>query len=192
MARLMALDIGDKRIGVAISDESQMLARPLTTITRASKREDFDSIAKLIAAHRVERLVVGLPRTRRGDEGAQAARVRRYVEALSAAIGASIVFQDERYTSLEAEERLAASPRRKRPVGDARPEPCPERSRRGSRRACPERSRRVDAAAAAIILQDYLNQHTSPLPPAPPPTPTLPRVSGEGAGGGREGEGDEG
>lgn len=141
MARLLALDIGDRRIGVAISDESQMLARPLTTIVRASKHEDFESIAKLIAAHGVERLIVGLPRTLRGDEGAQAARVRRYAEALSAAIGAPIAFQDERYTSLEAEERLAGSPRRKRAGGD------------------------VDAVAAAIILQDYLNQHTSPPPP---------------------------
>ena len=146
MARLLALDIGDRRIGVAISDESQRLARPLTTIARASKREDFESIAKLIAAHDVERLIVGLPRTLQGDEGAQAARVRRYAEALSAAIGAPIAFQDERYTSLEAEERLAASPRRKR-AG-------------------------VDAAAAAIILQDYLNQQTSPHSPQPPlPSP---------------------
>jgi putative Holliday junction resolvase len=160
MARLLALDIGDKRIGVAISDESQLLARPLMTIARASKREDFESIAKLIAAHGVERLIVGLPRTLRGEEGIQAARVRRYAEALSAAIGAPIVFQDERYTSLEAEERLAASPRQKRVAGGARSEPCPEHRRRGSRR--------IDAAAAAIILQDYLNQHASPHSPQPP------------------------
>jgi putative Holliday junction resolvase len=175
MARLLALDIGDRRIGVAISDESQILARPLTTIVRASKRQDFESIAKLIAAHGVERLIVGLPRTLRGDEGAQAARVRRYAEALSAAIGVPIAFQDERYTSLEAEERLAASPRRTR---DA----CPERSRR----ACPQRSRRVDAAAAAIILQDYLNQQISPPPPVSPP---LQRKALEKGKGGEGGEG---
>ena len=152
MARLLALDIGDRRIGVAISDESQMLARPLTTIARASKREDFESIAKLIAAHGVERLIVGLPRTLRGDEGPQAARVRRYAEALSAAIDAPIVFQDERYTSLEAEERLAASPRL---LSGARRTIAPEAKRSGGRKSA---AQGVDAAAAAIILQDYLDQ----------------------------------
>jgi len=134
MSRLLALDIGDKRIGVAISDESRLLARPLTTIARASKREDFEAIARLVAAHNVERLIVGLPRTLRGEEGPQAQRVRRYVEALSSAIDAPIAFQDERYTSVEAKERLAGSSRRRRAKRD------------------------IDAAAAAIILQDYLNQ----------------------------------
>ena len=134
MSRLLALDIGDKRIGVAVSDESRLLARPLTTIARASKREDFEAIARLVAAHNVERLIVGLPRTLRGEEGPQAQRVRRYVAALSSAIDAPIAFQDERYTSVEAEERLAGSSRRRRAKRD------------------------IDAAAAAIILQDYLNQ----------------------------------
>ncbi|HLF25421.1 MAG TPA: Holliday junction resolvase RuvX [Anaerolineae bacterium] len=133
MTRLLALDIGAKRIGVAVSDESQLLATPLTTITRASKREDFEMIAKLIAAHRAEKLIVGLPRTLRGEEGPQAARVRRYAEALTATIDIPVVFQDERYTTVEAEERLAGSPRRRRRPGD------------------------IDAAAAAIILQDYLD-----------------------------------
>jgi len=168
MARLLALDIGDRRIGVAISDESQMLARPLTTIARASRREDFESIAKLIAAHGVERVIIGLPRTLRGDEGPQAARVRRYAEALSAAIDAPIAFQDERYTSLEAEERLGLE---LQSFGFAQDRP-PNfklqrlgRARSGGRRSA---AQGVDAAAAAIILQDYLNQHTSPPPPAKP------------------------
>ncbi len=134
MSRLLALDIGEKRIGVAISDEGRILARPLKTIVRASKREDFETIAGLLVTHDVDCLIVGLPRTLRGEEGPQAERVRRYVDALSAAIDTSIVFQDERYTSAEAEERLATASRRKRAKGD------------------------IDAAAAAIILQDYLDQ----------------------------------
>lgn len=134
MKRLLALDVGDKRIGVAISDESNLLARPLTTIVRASRREDFTAIAGLIAQYDAERLIVGLPRTLRGEEGPQAQRVRRYIEALSAAIAAPVSFQDERYTSAEAEDRLAETRRKRRRPGD------------------------VDAAAAAIILQDYLNQ----------------------------------
>jgi putative Holliday junction resolvase len=133
MSRILALDIGDKRIGVAISDESHLLARPLTTITRTSKREDFAKIARLIAEQGVERLIVGRPWTRRGEEGHQAQRVRRYVEALSEVVRVSIEFQDERYTSLEAEEKLGVK-RRPRAKGE------------------------IDAAAAAIILQDYLNQ----------------------------------
>jgi len=139
MARLLALDIGDKRIGVAVSDESQLLARPLTTVARASKRQDFERIARLAAEHNATRVIVGLPRTLRGEEGPQAKRVRRYADALSAAVGLPIAFQDERYSSVEAEERLAASRKRR------------------SREA-------IDAAAAAIILQDYLNQRTSPRP----------------------------
>ena len=138
MGKVLALDVGERRVGVAISDESGLLARPLTTITRASKREDFEAVARLMAEHGVTRVIVGLPRTLRGEEGAQAGRVRRYAEALSAAIGAPIVFQDERFTSVEAEERLAASSRKRRAKGE------------------------IDAAAAAIILQDYLNQQRTP------------------------------
>ncbi len=145
MGRILALDVGEKRIGVAISDESQLLARPLRTIARASKREDFQAIARLVAAHGVERVIVGLPRTLRGEEGPQAQRVRRYVEAMSAAVDAPIAFQDERFTSVEAEERLAG-----------------HRDARLRFRDAGLRFRRtkgdVDAAAAAIILQDYLNR----------------------------------
>jgi putative Holliday junction resolvase len=133
MSRLLALDIGEKRIGVAISDESRLLARPLTTITRTSKREDFETIARLIAEHGIARVIIGRPWTRRGEEGPQAQRVRRYVEALSATVRMPIEYQDERYTSLEAEEKLGAQ-RKPRAKGA------------------------IDAAAAAIILQDYLNQ----------------------------------
>lgn len=137
MARLLALDIGDRRIGVAISDESQLLARPLTTIKRASRREDFEKIGRLIVEHNVVRVIAGLPRTLRGEEGSQARRVRRYVEALAAAMDVPVEFQDERYTSIEAEEKLRlGSQRRARAKGE------------------------IDAAAAAIILQDYLNRTT--------------------------------
>lgn len=135
MGRILALDIGGKRIGVAISDDSHLLARPLTTIARASKRADFAAVAKVIADHNVERVIVGLPWTLRGEEGPQAQRVRRYAEALSAAIAVPMTFQDERYTSVEAEEKLALGSQRK-----------------------PRAKGEIDAAAAAIILQDYLNQ----------------------------------
>jgi putative Holliday junction resolvase len=132
---LLALDVGEKRIGVAISDATQTLARPLMTLRRASKREDFEAIAQLIAIHDVQRVIVGMPWTLRGEEGAQARRVRRYAEALSATIAAPIAFQDERLSSVEAERRLAS----------------------GSRRRSRDKGE-LDAAAAAVILQDYLNR----------------------------------
>jgi putative pre-16S rRNA nuclease len=136
MGRILALDVGEKRIGVAVSDETGTLARPLTTLTRASKRQDFERIAHLAAEQEVERIVAGYPRSLAGDEGPQARRVRRYVEALATTLPAPVELWDERYTTVEAQERLQEAQRRK--LRD-----------RGQ----------LDAAAAAIILQDYLDAH---------------------------------
>jgi putative Holliday junction resolvase len=136
MGRILALDIGDKRIGVAVCDETETLARPLTTITRASKRQDWECIAQLVSRHEVERVIAGHPRSLSGDEGPQAQRVRRYVEALAATLAVPVELWDERFTTVEAAGRLRDAGRRK-PGG------------RGQ----------LDAAAAAIILQDYLDAH---------------------------------
>jgi len=137
MGRTLALDVGEKRIGVAVCDETGTLARPLMTITRASKREDFERIARLVVEQQAERVVAGYPRSLSGDEGPQARRVRRYVESLAAALSMPVELWDERYTTVEAQERLReATPRRATKPRD-----------RG----------RLDAAAAAIILQDYLD-----------------------------------
>jgi putative Holliday junction resolvase len=136
MGRKLALDIGDKRIGVAVSDETGTLAHPLTTITRASKRQDFERIARLAAEQGVECVVAGYPRSLSGDEGPQAQRVRRYVEALAATLPVPVELWDERYTTVEATERLIDAKRRR-----------------------PRDRGQLDAAAAAIILQDYLDAH---------------------------------
>lgn len=136
MGRILALDIGDKRIGVAVCDETGTLARPLTTIARASRREDFERIARLIAEQNVERVIAGYPRSLSGDEGQQARRVRRYVEALAARLAVPVELWDERLTTVEAAERLRDSGRRK-----------------------PRDRGQLDAAAAAIILQAYLDAH---------------------------------
>ncbi len=135
MGRLLGLDIGEKRVGVAISDETRTLARPLMTIVRASKKEDFVQIAALCDKHQIEKIIAGLPKTLRNEEGPQAQRVRRYADALAAAINRPIEFWDERFSSVDAQERLAASGRKTRAKGE------------------------VDAAAAAIILQEYLDAH---------------------------------
>ncbi len=133
---MLALDIGDRRIGVAVSDESGTLARPLSTITRASKREDFERIGRFASEQAVERVIAGYPLSLSGDEGPQARRVRRYVEELALTLPMPVELWDERYTTVEAAERLRDSSRRRR--GDWG---------------------QLDAAAAAILLQDYLDAH---------------------------------
>jgi len=136
VARTLALDIGEKRIGVAVGDETGTLARPLTTIARASKRQDFERIARLVTEQSAERVIAGYPRSLSGDEGPQAQRVRRYVEALAITLRVPVELWDERYTTVEATERLHEAKRRR-----------------------PRDRGQLDAAAAAIILQDYLDAH---------------------------------
>ena len=140
MARTLALDIGEKRIGVAVGDETGTLARPLTTIMRASKRQDFERIAKLVTEQSAERVVAGYPQSLSGDEGPQAQRVRRYVEALATTLPVPVELWDERYTTVEATDRLHEANRRR-----------------------PRDRGQLDAAAAAVILQDYLDAHRPPL-----------------------------
>ena len=134
MSRWLGLDIGEKRIGVAISDETKTLARPLLTIKRASKKDDFARLGAVCAEHQIDRIIAGLPKTLRNEEGPQARRIRRYAEELNAALQLPIEFWDERFSSVEAEERLAASSRKARDKGE------------------------IDSAAAAIILQEYLDK----------------------------------
>jgi len=138
MGRLLGLDIGERRIGVAVCDETRTLARPLLTLTRGSKREDFARIRALCHEHQIDQIIAGLPRTLRGDEGRQAQRVRRYADELSAAIDVPVEFWDERYSSVEAQDRLAVAGRKARAKGD------------------------IDAAAAAIILQEYIDAYNQP------------------------------
>ena len=142
MGRKLALDVGDRRVGVALCDETQTLARPLLTLNRASKKEDFARLAALCRAHAVERVIVGLPKTLRGEEGAQAQRVRRYAAELQAALDLPIEFWDERYSSVDAQERLAAAGRKR------------ERRLRSAKGD-------IDSAAAAIILQEYLDARSA-------------------------------
>jgi len=134
MGRWLSLDVGEKRMGIAICDETRTLARPLLTIKRASKKEDFARLDAICREQQIEKIIVGLPKTLRNEEGPQARRVRRYAAELQAALNLPIDFWDERFSSVDAEERLAASSRKARTKGD------------------------IDSAAAAIILQEYLNE----------------------------------
>ncbi len=130
----MALDVGDRRIGVAVSDPSCTLASPLTVVERRSRRRDVEAIARLVAEERVTRLVVGLPLDSRGNRGEQASKTIAYARRLAAALPIPVVLWDERLSTGDAEGLLR----------DAGRPP-------GYRRV------RIDAAAAAVILQDYLD-----------------------------------
>ncbi len=134
----MALDPGERRVGVALSDELGLLATPLVVLERRSWVDDVVRVAKLVRAHDVGEVIVGHPKTLRGEIGPQARRAERFAREIAGAVGVPVRLWDERYSTVEAEERIAAN----------------KRSRGTSSRSTP---RHADAAAAAVILQGYLD-----------------------------------
>ncbi|MFN8537566.1 MAG: Holliday junction resolvase RuvX [Thermomicrobiales bacterium] len=140
--RALGLDIGSRRIGTALSDHLGLLAAPWRTIMVGKGRE-LAEVAAMVAEREIEILVIGLPLSLDGSEGPQAQTVRAFVERLAAHLATArgkdappipIEFADERFTTAEAERLLL--------------------ERNLSRE---ERRARVDAAAAAIMLQDWLD-----------------------------------
>lgn len=147
MTGLLGIDLGERRIGVAIADGPDVGARPLATVRRGrSVDADASTLGSLIGQHAIDELVVGLPLEAAGHEGPQAAATRAWVEELRTILGdrVRIVFRDERLTSHVAETRLGPMPR-------GRSGGAPSRQQRDAYRA------RVDREAAAIILQDELD-----------------------------------
>lgn len=138
----MGVDYGRRRVGVALGDASGALAVPLTTIRRrAGKRAPVGRLLELATRHGVRRTVVGLPLDPEGRESEWTEEVREFAAQLAARGGFPVEFQDERYSSVEAEARIrsAGLPRKKK-----------------------ENKARIDAAAAAIILQDWLDDRARP------------------------------
>jgi len=138
MMRVLALDVGKKRIGVAISDLSQTLARSLEVIQVGSRQEGFVAVGRLIEEYGVEKVVVGYPRSLDGTAGAQAERVEHYAADLAKALTVPVLLWDERFSTVSAERLMK------------------EAGLRGEKK-----QERVDAVAAAVILQDYLDSHYS-------------------------------
>jgi putative Holliday junction resolvase len=137
--RVVGIDVGERRVGLAVSDATQTLARPLTTLTVSGSQDAVTRVVMEIERLAAEEdgvvaIVVGLPLRLDGSPSQQTPRVAAFVDALAARTVLPIVRMDERLTSREAESRLAVR----------------ERDRR-------RRKERLDAAAAAIILQDYLD-----------------------------------
>jgi len=135
--RVLALDVGERRVGIAIGDPTGTVARPLQALVRGSREEDFAAITALVAEHDVGLVVVGQPLSLDGTEGPQARRVARYAEALAAMLPVPVVAWDERFTTVAAEDILRQNRRQKKRQARTRGE--------------------VDSIAAAVILQGYLD-----------------------------------
>lgn len=132
--RVLALDVGDKRIGVAISDPSQVLARSLKVIQRGSRQEDFAAVARLVEEYEVEKVVVGYPLSLDGKAHAQAEKVEHYATGLAESLTVPMLLWDERFSTVTAERLMREAGVRSK-----------------------KRRERIDAVAAAVILQDYLD-----------------------------------
>ena len=144
MTRLLGIDLGERRIGLAIADP-QGPAMALATLRRgATTADDATALARVIAEQGVTELVVGLPLHASGAEGTQSELTRDWVAAAQPLVGLPVVFRDERLTSHLAEQRLG-------PMKRGRSGGPPTRSQREAYRS------RVDREAAAIILQDELD-----------------------------------
>jgi putative Holliday junction resolvase len=147
--RVLGIDVGARRVGLAISDRSRTLARPLETIAVGTDAEAVDRVEERMARLAAEddglaAIVVGLPRSLDGSATDETSRVTAFVEALRHRTTLPIATEDERLTSREAESRLAIR-----------------------ERDWKKRKEKLDAVAAAIILQDYLDRCGQVGPPGP-------------------------
>jgi putative Holliday junction resolvase len=133
--RVLALDPGSRRIGVALSDELGILASPLTVITRTTRVADLNRVRALIEQYRPSEVLVGLPVLPSGDLGPQAQTSQRLADAVRESTGVPTRFWNESYSTVEAHRRRHASGH--------------SRKRGGS----------IDAEAAAVFLQDYLDSN---------------------------------
>ncbi len=131
--RIMALDVGERRTGVALSDALGWLATPLAVLKSSSREAELAAILELVQSRRVEQLVIGYPRSLDGSIGPQAQRVDKFVQQLRNHLpDVPIVLWDERLSTAQAERLVHETGKR-------------------------VRRERIDAAAAAVILQSYLD-----------------------------------
>jgi putative Holliday junction resolvase len=143
--KLLGLDIGERRIGVAFGDSTLRLATPVDVIVRTSLEQDARAVGAFVCEYGATQLVVGLPRNMDGTTGAQAEATQAYAEKITRALDLPLVFWDERLTTVEATRRTRATG-------------APTRTSRGLRRGRKSR-RALDAIAAAVILQDFMDAH---------------------------------
>lgn len=135
MMRIMALDVGSKRIGVALSDPLKITAQGLQTFQRTTLEEDIRGLWKLMDEHEVSQLVVGLPKNMDGSVGFKAEEVQQFIADLTAERPMEVIWVDERLTTVSAERALLEAD-----VSRAK------------------RKKVIDKMAAVIILQSYLDR----------------------------------
>jgi len=133
VSRLLGVDYGSKRVGLAVSDALGLIASPLSVVPRSSAVEDVVALVKELD---IVTIVVGLPTALGGGEGVSASEARRLADELATATGVEVVLRDERFTSRMAEGALVETGMKRR-----------------------KRRETVDKIAATIILQDYLDNN---------------------------------
>ena len=138
MSRILGIDLGDARIGLAISDELGMLAHPLETIRLKEVKDPHDHIARIVARDEVTAVILGLPRNMDGTYGPAAAKARAFADALRARINCPVHFWDERLTTVAAQRALHEAGRN-------------TKQSRGV----------IDQVAAQLILQGYLDSKST-------------------------------
>ena len=140
MPRILGIDFGTRRIGLALSDPTATIAQPLPTLTRrAGKRPPVQAVADLVREQEVSEIVIGLPLALSGEETDWTAEVRDFGAKLAQRSGVSVSFLDERMTSVQAEKTVRSL---------------------GLKRSEREQKSRVDAAAALLILQAWLDRRS--------------------------------
>jgi putative Holliday junction resolvase len=135
VARILGIDHGSKRIGLAISDPDGKVALPVGTLTRQGLERDLAAIRELVEARQVERIVVGLPLHMDGRSGREAEAARAFAERLASELGLPVDTIDERWTTREAERALRAT------------------GRKGKKKRAV-----IDSVAAALLLRTYLER----------------------------------
>jgi putative Holliday junction resolvase len=143
---ILAIDYGQKRLGLALSDEHRMIARPFATWTRINRRRDLARLRELARQHAVRRIVVGLPLHLDGTASAMSEEAKAFAARVEKALGVPVEMMDERLSSWEAKQVFGA---------DKSTAP----SRRGHKQhARSKRRTTFDELAAAVILRDYLDR----------------------------------
>ena len=135
MGRILALDVGSRTIGIAVSDPLGITAQGLETIRRRNKRYDFEQLSKVVTEYEVHEIVIGLPLRMSGEEGIQAEKMREFAATVEKKFELPVHLIDERLTSVEANRVL-----------------------RESEMSIQKRAGAVDRLAAVLILQNFLER----------------------------------
>lgn len=135
MFRFLGLDYGEKRIGIALTDPLKIFSKPFTVIFNTGFENVLKELKNIVKSQNVNKIIVGLPLNLKGEDTKKTIEVREFTEKLQASIEVDIEFQDERYTSVDAEQSL-----------------------KESGHSIMESRQKVDAVAASLILRSYLNR----------------------------------